>query len=531
MKDFMRQLLAKKMQAKAIKKLSNRGFALVDLLVGAALTTTVVAAAGYGLSSMIGASNASNARTEGRVEMNRSLDFISSELRESSSIIKDVDASTTVVPSAFEASYSGRGIVIDTTVKKVLMINTTATGNTPIIYFVAKPVSGLWKGPRVLYRWGPKYNSNGNYDNAGTPADWVSEALVDKIQDGGGATPTCAGGGTLNGDSGFYSCVDAAGKTAQIFQKGKITKVLGASETFSMSMNTGTRKTTATIAPSTIATGATAFAVGTPSPSPSSSPSPSTPPSTSTFNLTSGGVTVSQDSTMTVKTLNAQYPWQVYGTIYFPTGQAKISGTTTTVGSSGTPLLVNYKSGTVNFDTSANNTKTFDVTKNTTLSIKGCSNTGSVGCATSTTAADQGLTVYTLKNGDPSPVVAGWGSQASAKTVLQDAGLLDASNNIVLPSNQVIYLYELYTKNRSNSAYDLQDILVLATITPNGKCNNGVGNGSDGCTPGNSTAKDEKLYNISTGKLVCTPATGNPCKETATKVPAFKLPAGVTPKV
>jgi hypothetical protein len=89
----------------------------------------------------------------------------------------------------------------------------------------------------------------------------------------------------------------------------------------------------------------------------------------------------------------------------------------------------------------------------------------------------------------------------------------------------------LYTKNRSNSAYDLQDILVLATITPNGKCNNGVGNGSDGCTPGNSTAKDEKLYNISTGKLVCTPATGNPCKETATKVPAFKLPAGVTPKV
>jgi hypothetical protein len=220
------------------------------------------------------------------------------------------------------------------------------------------------------------------------------------------------------------------------------------------------------------------------------------------------------------------------------------TSTNTTVASGSGPL------GAVGQDVVINN-----VAANTQLDITGIAGNGSV-CGgfsfSANSATNQNSQVLTLVDGDTVPLFTPFGGQRPIDSFLSSTStnpltglpIIDATTGkIALAKNQVIYLFELGTSNKNSAAYDMQDLVVLATITPttttaaaytntsssNGKCNNGVGNGSDGCTPGNSTAKDEKLYNISTGVLECTPGVGNPCKETSTSVPAFKLPSGVTP--
>jgi hypothetical protein len=508
MKRFMRQNLAKKMQMKVTKNLSNKGFALVDLLVGAALTTTVIAAAGYGLSSMIGASNASSARTQTRVEMNRSLDFITAEIRKSSGIVKDVNstAATATIPTSFATSYNG---IVSGAITKVLMINTTATGSTPIVYFVATPTTGLWKGPRVLYRWGPKFNASGGYDNPGTPSAWVSEALVDNIAANTGTAPACTGTGCgTNGDAGFYSWVDASGKNVQIFQNGKVNKLIGSAETYSVSMNTGSRQTTVTRTYPTISSGASSII---------------------DWTLNGGTVTTNTALTMKLRYLGGDivcgdpsYPIPTFGSVTLQTGNA-------------TPVTTNITM-TAGADTTLSN-----VAANTTMTVsgKGVGNSGSGGCNRGTYgpySSTNTTQVKSLRNGDSVPQTPGYLGQASIDTYLTSAStnpvtgrpiVNTATHKIDLADNQVIYLFEFGTTDTNSGAFDLQDMVVLATITPDtntttttsssstsGKCNNGVGNGSDGCTPGNARANDEPVYDAN-GNLVCLPAPGNPCTQAA----------------
>jgi hypothetical protein len=474
MKYFMRQNLAN-------KKSCNKGFALADLLVGAALTTSVIAVAGYGLTSMMGASSASNARTENRVEMNRSLDFIASEMRESTGVIKNVsdpklsDGTTSLpIHSNFASSYSS---LVDGGITKVLMvnINTTPTGTSrsPVIYFVAKPANGLWKGPRVLYRWGPKFNSSGGYDNPDTPSAWVSEAVVDNVADNTGATPSCTGGATMNGDPGFYSCVDSAGKNAKIFQKGKVNKLIGSTETYQVSMNTGSRQTIVTQPPVTIASGATA----------------------PIFNIVNGGVDVLQSSSVTVQTIA---PPAGGGNGYPVATSIRVA-----VQPKGTVFTkAILQAGTFQGDARFATSKTYSVPAGNTISIAACSNNNNTStnmnglfqdydvapneiqyCPISTNTNDQGnlssyanyansggtgKTVFTLKNGDEIPSVKPASGQSSAAAFLSAyADPADANSTVKhlkLASNQVIYLFEFATLNKTNQYHDLQDTVVLVTF-------------------------------------------------------------------
>jgi Prokaryotic N-terminal methylation motif len=467
----MRHELTKKM--KITKKSSSRGFTLSELLVGATLTTVVVGAAGYGISNMITSSNATSTRSESRAELNRAVDYISSEVRESTDLVQNV--ATATEPSNFAASYTNKIIGSPT---KVLMIKNAETGGVPIIYYVAQPATGIWKGPRVVYRWGPTFNADGSFANASTPSTWVSEALVDNIQDVSmttaalGTTPTCDNGGTYNGAPGFYACVDAAGKTAQIFQNGKIAKVVGPSENYNASTNTGSRKTAFTRTASITAPGA--------------------PATTPIFNIVNGGVEVLKDSTVTVQTLpppsggGSGYPWATSIRV-----AVQPKGTTFT-----DTML---QAGTLQSDARAATTQTYTIPAGKTISIAACSNsTGNMAgtystdntsykvnyCPTSTNTAHQGnlssytnyatslprngKNVFTLKNGDEIPSVKPASGQSSAAAFLSaysdPADATSTVKHLKLASNQVIYLFELYTTDKQNGLHDLQDTVVLVTF-------------------------------------------------------------------
>jgi hypothetical protein len=431
MERIMRTNLMKRLQGKAAKRCSNSGFTLMDLMVGATLTTAVISAAGYGVASMVSTSTASNSRTERRAELGRSNDFIATEIREGRGLV--TGGLSSVTPAGFDTSYTGK---VTGAVTKVLMVN-PPTGSTPIVYFVATPTAGSAKGPRALYRWGPAFNNDGTYSST---APWVSEVLVDQIQPATAPTgvsytaPSCSTG--LNGDFGFATCVDSLGKSAQIFQNGKISKVLDASENYEVKMSAGSRRTSVTVASASFASGATAVAP---------------------FTIVDGGVVVPKTSTIKVKTIDSQYYKPTSGTIFL------------TGGTSSTKALP-----------AVGATETFtNVAANTTLAIEGCSKNGSSYwtssnnntnvkfCPKSTNTTHQGKTVFTLKNGDAVPTVSPALDQVGIKDILKPYAD-STGKTIKLNANQVIYLWELYSTATSGSDaqyYDIQDIVVLAEIS------------------------------------------------------------------
>jgi hypothetical protein len=426
----MRTKLSKRLQGKAAKNFSNSGFTLMELMVAATLTTAVISAAGYGVASMVSTSTASNSRSERRAELSRSNDFIATEIREGSGLVTDFSTATT---TDLVASYTGK---VTGAVTKVLMVK-PPTGSTPIVYFVATPTTGSAKGPRALYRWGPAFNNDGTYSST---APWVSEVLVDQIQPATApagvsyTAPSCSTG--LKGDFGFATCIDSLGKSAQIFQNGTISKVLGATENYGVKANASSRTTTVAALPASFATGASAVAP---------------------FTVVGGGVVIPNTSTITVKNIASEYYHSTSGTIFLTGG---------TTDSAALP--------------SVGNTKTFTgVAANTTLAIEGCSmassttywtssnnNTNVKFCPKSTNTAHQGKTVFTLKNGDTVPTVSPALNQVGIKDILKPYAD-STGKTIKLNANQVIYLWELYSTATSGSDaqyYDIQDIVVLATI-------------------------------------------------------------------
>jgi hypothetical protein len=467
----MRKYLTKKMIDKSTKNSSIRGVSLTEIMFATALTGVVISAAGYGVSSLVGSSNAASARSDRRAELNRSLDFMASEIRESTGIEKN--ALTAATPSDFTALGSGA--------TKVLMVKTSDTGTTPIIYYTAAPTTGAWKGPRVVYRWGPAFDNRGNYTNASTPNTWTHEVLIDKISAADAATQIIGGipgagrnctstaaspnnGGTYNGDSGFNACVDAAGRTAVIRQDGQIAKVLGASENYVASTNTGSRKINA--------------AGPTPSSLPSGAVSATLPPDCFTKNDANGLVTATCNKTITVTALKSGY--------YKPTSVRVAVGTNIsnftnnsffTTGSNNTNLI----------SMPANNPSSQSITLNVTsgqmLSIAGCSNsTGNMSSGFNTSnisycpksTVHQGTTVFTFKQGDPVPNIAGAYADGVQQPSLRE--LITGSQTIAnvpaynattgrgLKSNELYYVYELYTTSASSTYRDLQDIIVKVTF-------------------------------------------------------------------
>ncbi|HEY9828883.1 MAG TPA: hypothetical protein V6D19_25980, partial [Stenomitos sp.] len=218
-------------QSIASAKNQQRGLTIVELLVASGLTLSVISIGGLTLNNMIGIGKSTTSQNERRMELNRSLDFMANEVRQSSAILAD----PTKVPSEFSPSATE----VDTaTVQPVL---TLRDSNLPssVVYYLASPAASYktWRGPKVIYRWGPSFDANGNYGpDKTTPANWTYQPLIDNIDDAPSVVSCNRAGevwtATPASPTGFYACIDKTGTIAQIFQKGRIQKVLGAAEPY-----------------------------------------------------------------------------------------------------------------------------------------------------------------------------------------------------------------------------------------------------------------------------------------------------------
>ncbi len=187
----------------------NTGFTITELLVGVIMSTIVVGALGWGVMQVLNITQSQTSKSKIRSESSRAFSFISDELRRAQSIEVDTsngnlstidnpltpDINEEVAPS-FSLPSGG----------KTILAMTIPNVSERVIYYTAKPNNDIWRGPLVIYRWGPALNADGSYSPASMtdPASWQAQALIDKIDDVEQTT-------TCNNESvtykGFYACV------------------------------------------------------------------------------------------------------------------------------------------------------------------------------------------------------------------------------------------------------------------------------------------------------------------------------------
>ena len=222
MKNKEFQKLLKKNRSK-----SNSGFTLTELLVGLIMSIFVVGALGFGLMTVLRTTQSETSKVKARNETSRALDFISDEVRRASAI----------EPNALNANnFTSAGTVVlaldipeiggdsdPDNDGELLGVDNNLNSSERIVYFLRDATGTNWKGPQVLYRYGPPLDANGNY----TDEDWVTEALIDGIDDTAIATtsnPCDAVGGNISPPigtaAGFSACINAAGNTAQLYLTG-----------------------------------------------------------------------------------------------------------------------------------------------------------------------------------------------------------------------------------------------------------------------------------------------------------------------
>ena len=396
-----------------------QGFTLPELLIAAIISLGIVSLGGFGLISILSSSQVANAQNERRTELNRSLEFISAEVREADKIEKD--ASTATLPSGFPLSAQD---------KQVLMLYPESSSSTPIIYYVDSPIDNTWKGPKVVYRWGPQFNDDGTYQNLNDPSTWKPEPLIDAIEDTDIA-PTCPDTDwTANGTVGFGACVNALGKVAELTHAGVYDKPLQGSGIYKAQTTSIARATEAATS--------------------SFDPPPGSDP---TYTINGGTVTIRKQATMNIRVL----------------------GTEITCGRGGDPIgtTAAYKliQGTVVDQTSLSTVaplgvqNDIPVAPDTDLTVDAASSTGGT-CSPNISVSSNDSTnrVFALRNGDAIPDYTPFGNQLPIATISE--GYIDANKKVTIADNEVIFLFELGSGSPGDASFDMQDLVVLASITP-----------------------------------------------------------------
>lgn len=398
---------------------SCQGFTLTELLVAAFISLGMLSLGGFGLVSVLTSSQTANAQNERRTELNRSLEFISAEIRQADRIEKAV--STATLPDEF---------TLPADAQPVLMLYPNNSGSAPIIYYMGNPVHNTWRGPKVVYRWGPSFDNDGKYQNLATPTSWAAKPLIDAMEETN-LPPACSEASwSANGTSGFGACVNAAGKVAELFHAGIANRPVQGTQTYTVQTLSATRSAQAA--------------------TPNFIPPPGADPA---FTVTEGIISTRTDSTMSIRVLGGEISCNPDGTDPIPTE----SFYNLVLGSQ-----VNRVALSTNPPGSQND---IPVAEDTRLTVDSRSTGGPCGInIAANSETDNQSQVLTLRNGDSIPDYAPFGNQRTIDSFLSN--YIDPNQIVTIAENEVIFLFELGSTNSSSDSFDMQDLAVLATITP-----------------------------------------------------------------
>jgi type II secretory pathway pseudopilin PulG len=194
-----------RLQKKSAHRRLQAGFTITEVLLAGLMMLIVVLVAGNGVINLLRSNYRANADSEIQNNLNRTLEFVSDEVRRARRIANSATAITsTKVPTGAQAVLAFQ--IPDPNNPSQLLPD-------QIVYYTKDPENGL-TGPRVLWRFGPDLDSNGNYITPTNISTWQHSPLTDMLA-APANNPNCPGNfnriPALGNVDDFYTCVRIVG--------------------------------------------------------------------------------------------------------------------------------------------------------------------------------------------------------------------------------------------------------------------------------------------------------------------------------
>ena len=251
-----------RLQKKSAHRLLQAGFTITEVLLAGLMMLIAVLVSGNGVINLLRSNYRANAESEIQNNLNRTLEFVSDEVRRAR-IIADSqgEINTDKVPSGAQPVLAFQ--IPDPSNPNRLL-------GEQIVYYTRTtgPESSL-TGPQVLWRYGPNLDPNGNYTTPANVVTWQHSPVTDMLAPPPN-DPVCLGNfnripAASSAVEGFYTCVRQGGGNQVILNANARVKMT-TGEKFNYSVSTG-------VFPRTCET----FCIVSPPPSPTPSPTPSPP--------------------------------------------------------------------------------------------------------------------------------------------------------------------------------------------------------------------------------------------------------------
>lgn len=398
-------------------KKKSWGYTLTELLIASMLTAIVVNIAGYGVIAMVGSNQKESADSTMMNYTNRALEFISGEIREADSIDRDAYAGLT----------KATDFNLPSGATPVLTLNVPGISQ-PIIYYIDK-VENPWLGENAIYRWGPL--SEGD-----DPSSWESVVVLDLADnteitaDATEIKDLCTPDSdweltTTDAVKGFFACVHPSERLAKFAIYSTVDLPSGRTREYNNNTQAFARRT--------VADGNTGGNMA------------------DAFEIDGRTLVLKSPANVTFKHLG--------GDITCGAGGVDIPVKTNLYFGDSNPVELNVNGE----KTLPNLPKDTEVTVESIAGQKGIC--GNFSMTVRTDNPSDAQQVYALRDGDPIPDITPFDNQSTIDDFLEQ--YLDPdTGKVKLKDNEVIYLFELGTKNKNSPAFDLQDNVVLATINP-----------------------------------------------------------------
>jgi len=202
-----------RLQKKSAHRRLQAGFTITEVLLAALMMLIAVLVAGIGLINLLRTNYRANADSEIRNNLNRTLEFVSDEVRRAR-IIAQTEAAikTTQVPGWKEIPKARAVLAFQIPDPS----NPVALNPLPnqIVYYTSAPkdTKDSWTGPQVLWRYGPNLDANGNYITPDKINTWNLSPVTDMLAEDA-VNPSCPEDFNKISDppQGFFACVHKKG--------------------------------------------------------------------------------------------------------------------------------------------------------------------------------------------------------------------------------------------------------------------------------------------------------------------------------
>lgn len=207
------------------------GFTITEVLLASSMMVIVISVAGDAVINLLRSNYRANAGAEIENNLNRTLEFVSDEVRRARIIAdKEADIVMTQVPTGARAVLAFQ------------IPNPNNPGQTlpnQIVYYTKGPENSL-TGPRVLWRYGPDLDANGNYNIN----SWQHSPVTDRLA-AAASNPNCPTGFTripaLGNVDDFYACVRNGGRQVILNANAEVNLTTGDTDKDKVNYSVSTR--------------------------------------------------------------------------------------------------------------------------------------------------------------------------------------------------------------------------------------------------------------------------------------------------